>query len=232
MDLRSHLEEIAGPVVPVADGQVDEDILRGRHAKRQRRTVQATLGAVFGAAALVAAFTVPGGGVGAGPQGPTAAAPPAAVTAVDLVAYQGTQPKGFTIDKVPAGWFIESQDDHGLVMAPERAKGISPSTDAAHAVPRILIMLESKDQNGPSRPGTEVTIGDRTGLLLKSLPAMIPGQPAADPDGDTGWAVWLEQPSGIWLIVQFDAGLGMGQDRMVELTSGVHVHPGALQGVG
>ena len=252
MDLRNHLEEIAGPVVPVATGQIDEDILRGRRAVTRRRSVQTVVGSAFGVAALVAAFTVPSGGVGAGPHGPTAAAPPAVTVPVELVAYRGAQPKGFTIDKVPAGWFVQTDDNYGLVLAPDKVKGAGPSAGSAKAkdagqavdpsanpvydpdtfVGKIGIMLESKDQNGPGRDGTKVKIGDRDGLLVKSLPAMIPGQPAADPAGDTGWSVWVQQPSGIWLIVQFWEGLGMSREQMVELTSGVHVHKDAVQGVG
>jgi hypothetical protein len=239
MDLRNHLEEIAGPVVPIAAGQVEEDVLRGRRAARQRRSVQAVVGSAFGVAALVAVFTVPSGGVGAGPHGPTAAAPPAAVAPLKLVAYQGAQPKGFTIDKVPAGWFVQSDDNYHLTLAPEKVKDAGPAVnpsadplyDPATYVGKIGIFLESKYQSGPSRKGTEVTVGDRTGVLLKSLPAMVPGQPEADLAGDTGWGLWVEQPSGIWLIVQFWKGLGMSQDQMVELAAGVHVHKSALQGI-
>ncbi|MEU4562922.1 hypothetical protein AB0F72_31465 [Actinoplanes sp. NPDC023936] len=237
MDLRHHLEDIAGPVTPVEAGQIDEDVLRGRRAVRQRRLLQTATGSLFAVGALVAAFTVPSGGVGAGPHGPTAAAPPAAVVPVNLVAYQGVQPKGFTIDKVPAGWFVQSDDNYQLTLALETAKNAGPDVTASAAPPhtapgRISIYLESKDQNGPSRKGTEVTVGDRTGILVKSLPAMIPGRPAADPAGDTGWALWVEQPSGIWLITQFDEKLGMSQDQMIELATGVHVHETAVQGVG
>lgn len=250
MDLRNHLEEIAGPVVPVAAGQIDEDILRGRRAATRRRSMQAVVGSAFGAAALVAAFTVPSGGVGAGPHGPTAAAPPAVTAQVELVAYRGAQPKGFTIDKVPAGWFVLSDDRSGVVLAPDRVKGAGltadqvkakdagiaastdPADDTSSSVGKIVIMLESKDQKGPARDGIAVKVGDRDGVLLKSLPAMVPGKPAADPAGDTGWTVWVQQPTGVWLLVQFWEGLGMSQQQMLELTGGVHVHEGAIQGVG
>ncbi|WP_430781908.1 hypothetical protein [Actinoplanes sp. G11-F43] len=239
-DLRDHLEDIAGPVVPVAAGQVDDDIMRGRRATRQRRSIQTAVGSVFGVAALVAAFTVPSGGVGAGPHGPTAAAPPAAVMPVDLVAYQGVQPKGFTIDKVPAGWFVQSDDESHLTLAPEKVRNPGPNVDpsanpvydSSTYVGKIGVFLESKDQSGPPFEGTAVTVGDRAGVLLKSLPAVIPGQPAGDPADDHGWSLWVRQPSGIWLIVQFWSGLGMSRDQMVELASGVHVHEGAIQGVG
>ncbi len=240
MDLRSHLEEIAGPVVPVDATDVEADILRGKRAVRRRRSVQTVAGSAFGIAALVAAFTIPSGGVGSAPLGPTAAAPPAVVTTIDLVAYQGAQPKGFTLDKVPAGWFIQTDDTYSLLLAPEKAKNpgpdVDPSTDPLYApnsfVGKIGVMLESKDQNGPSRAGTRVKVGDRDGVLLKSLPAMVPGKAPAPADSDTGWELWVKQPSGAHLIVQFWEGLGLSQKQMVELTAGVHVNKDAVQGVG
>jgi hypothetical protein len=241
MDLRDHFEEIAGTVAPVAPADVDADIMRGRRAVRRRRTVQTVAGSAFGIAALVAAFTIPSGGVGAGPSGPTAVAPPAVVTTtLDLVAYQGVQPKGFTLDKVPAGWFIQSDNKYSLLLAPKKVENPGPDVDPSadplfdknSAVGKIGIMLESKDQSGPSRPGTEVKVGDSDGVLLKSLPAMIPGQDPAPADSDTGWELWVRQPSGVHLIVQFWQGLDLDREQMIELTAGVHVHKDAVQGVG
>lgn len=239
-ELRGHLEDIAGPVTPVADGQIDADILRGRRATRQRRTLQAVAGSLFGVAALTAVFTIPSGGVGAGPQGPTAAAPPAVVAAVDLVAYQGAQPKGFTVDKVPAGWFIQSDEEYALTLAPERLRDPGPDVDpSAHPeydpstyVGKIGIFLESKDQSGPGRAGDEIPVGDGTGILVKHLPPVIPGEPEGDPNGDYGKSLWVEQPSGIWLIVQFPERLDMSREQMAELAAGVHVHKSAIQGRG
>ena len=240
MDLRNHLEEIAGPLNPVASTDVEADILRGRRAVRRRRATQTVAGSAFAIAALVAAFTIPSAGVGSGPLGPTAAAPPAAVATLDLVAYQGAQPKGFTVDKVPAGWFVQADDTGSLVLAPTKAENpgpdVDPSADPLYDpqsfAKKIGIFLESKDQSGPSRPGTKVKVGDGEGVLLKSLPAMIPGKTPKTADSDTGWEIWVKQPSGVHLIVQFWEGLGMSQDQMVELASGVHVHKDATQGVG
>ncbi|GAA1656855.1 hypothetical protein [Actinoplanes couchii] len=239
-DLRGHLEDIAGPVTPVAPGQIEADVLRGRRATRQRRSMQAVVGSLFGVAALTAVFTIPSGGVGAGPQGPTAAAPPAVVTAVDLVAYQGAQPKGFTVDKVPAGWFIQSDDNYSLTLAPEKVRNPGPDVDPsaqpeydpANFVGKIGIFLESRDQSGPGRDGIDLTVGDGTGVLVKHLPPMIPGQPDGDPNGDYGWSLWVPQPSGIWLIVQFPERLDMSREQMAELAAGVHVHRNASQGAG
>ncbi|MET0425959.1 MAG: hypothetical protein ABW046_18965, partial [Actinoplanes sp.] len=187
------------------------------------------------AAAAVSFNVGADGGTADAPAGPAIAAP-----AARLVAYTGAQPKGFTIDKVPDGWFIQSDVNSNLLLAPKSVQnpkpGADPSTDPVYDtssfVGKIAIMLESKDQSGPSRDGIAVKVGDQKGSLLKSLPAMVPGQPEGDPNGDTGWELWVQQPSGIYLIVQFWEGLGLSQDQMVELGAGVHVHEGAVQGVG
>ncbi|MET0492409.1 MAG: hypothetical protein ABW000_04680 [Actinoplanes sp.] len=237
IDLRNHLEERTGPTGPATVAQADADLARGRKALRRRRAAQTIAGSAFGVAALVAAFTVATTGTNA----PPAADRPAVVSAAKLVAYKGAQPKGFTVDKVPDGWFIQSDENYSLVLAPDKAKNpgpdVNPSTqplfDKHSYVDKITIMLESKDQNGPSRKGKAVKAGDKEGVLLKSLQGVTPDGPAPTAaGGDTGWELWLKQPSGVHLIVQYWQGLGLSEDQMVELGAGVHVHKDAEQTVG
>ena len=237
IDLRNHLEERTGPPGPATVAQADADLARGRKALRRRRAAQTIAGSAFGVAALVAAFTVATSGTNA----PPAADRPAVVSAAKLVAYKGVQPKGFTVDKVPDGWFIQSDENYSLVLAPDKAKkpgpDVNPSTqplfDKHSYVDKITIMLESKDQNGPSREGKAVKAGDKEGVLLKSLRGVTPDGPAPTAaGGDTGWELWLKQPSGVHLIVQYWQGLGLSEDQMVELGAGVHVHADAEQTVG
>ena len=242
IDLHNHLGELTGPPGSATAAQADADLARGRKALRRRRASRAIAGSAFGVAALVAAFTVATSGTGAGPSSPPPAAErPAVISAAKLVAYKGTQPKGFTVDKVPDGWFIQSDENYSLVLAPDKAKkpgpDVNPSTqplfDKHSYVGKITIMLESKDQNGPSREGKAVKAGDKEGVLLKSLRGVTPDGPAPTAaGGDTGWELWLKQPSGVHLIVQYWQGLGLSEDQMVELGAGVHVHPDAQQGVG
>ena len=236
-DLRNHFEGIAGPNPPPSAEQVTADIARGRRALRRRRTVQTVAGSSFAVAALVAGFAVTAGGNDASPSAPVAGGDrPSSAAAVKLVAYQGEQPKGFTIDTVPEGYVIESGDDYSLVLAPKKPQkheGISPSAIAGSFIGKIAIMLESKDQSGPSREGITVQVGDPSGTLLKSLRGETPDGPAPTaPGGDTGWELWVKQPSGVYLIVQFWQGLGLSQDQMIEVGAGVHVEEGAKQGVG
>ena len=237
IDLRNHLEERTGPPGPATVAQADADLARGRKALRRRRAAQTIAGSAFGVAALVAAFTVATTGTNA----PPAADRPAVVSAAKLVAYKGAQPKGFTVDKVPDGWFIQSDENYSLVLAPDKARNpgpdVNPSTqplfDKHSYVGKITIMLESKDQNGPSREGKAVKTGDKEGVLLKSLRGVTPDGPAPTAaGGDTGWELWLKQPSGVHLIVQYWQGLGLSEDQMVELGAGVHVHADAEQTVG
>jgi hypothetical protein len=226
MDLRNHFDEIAGPIP--AETAVDDDILRGRSAMRRRRTSRTIAGSMFAAAAIAAAVT-------AGSVLVTDTSPRGSTSAVQLVAYEGAQPKGFTIDKVPAGWFVQTDDTGSLTLAPDAAKNpgpdVNPSESPLHDprsfVGKIGIMLESKDQNGPWGEGIKVKVGDNDGTLLKS-----PTEGSVRADGDTGWQLFVKQPSGPYLLLQFWEGLGLSQDQMVELAAGVHVHEDAVQGVG
>ena len=233
MDLHDHLEQIAGPVPAPTAAQADADVARGRRALLRRRAGQTAAGSAFGIAALVAAFSVATSNTGAGPHDPAAGTSQSTVVAAQLVAYKGAQPKGFTIDKVPAGFYLQSSDNDSLLLAP---KGLAPEPSDAGAtvfVGKIAIMLESKDQHGPGRDGTKVKVGDHDGVLLKSLPAQNPdGTASAPADGDTGYDLWVAQPSGVYLIIQFWEGLGLSRNQMVELGAGVHVHADAQQGVG
>ena len=237
MDLRDHLEHIAGPGAEPTAADIDADLARGRRALRRRRAGLTVAGSVLSLAALAAGISVATG------TGPGAGLPdrPPAVTAARLVAYQGAQPKGFTVDKVPAGWFVQGDEKYSLWMAPDKAKnpppGINPSKaplyDPENFTGKIVIYLESKDQNGPGRDGKAVKVGDLDGILVKSLPGMTPDGPMPTrADGDTGWSLWVKLPSGVHVIVQFWEGLGMSQDQMVELAAGVHVHKDAEQSAG
>jgi hypothetical protein len=218
MDLHDHLDQIAGAAAAPTVAQADADVARGRRALLRRRAGQTVAGSAFGVAALVAAFSVATAGTDAGPHGPAAGSGRSVVATAQLVAYKGTQPKGFTIDKVPAGYFIQADDNFSLLLAPDSAKNpgpdVDPSTspvfDPSSYADKITIMLESKDQHGPSRDGTKVQVGEHEGTLLKSLRGETPDGPAPTaPGGDTGWELWVKQPSGVYLLVQFWQGLGL-----------------------
>jgi hypothetical protein len=240
MDLRQHLQDLTVSPAPPTEAQVGADLARGRSALRRRRTAQTLGGSAFGVAALVAAFTFASTGSGAGVPNRPATARPAITKVAQLVTYRGAQPKGFTIDKVPAGYFVQSDETHSLVLAPDRAQNpgpdVDPSADPVHdrssLVEKIGIFYEARGQSGPEREGIGVQVGDRKGTLVKSLPGHGPDGPSpTSDDGDTGWELWVKQPNGLHLIVQFWAGLGLSRDQMVEVAAGVRVLK-AVQQVG
>ncbi|AGL19278.1 hypothetical protein [Actinoplanes sp. N902-109] len=232
-DLRNSLEEIAGPAMAPTNDQLVADIARGHKALRRRRTLQAAGGGVFAVAAVVAAMSFTAGGAPS-TGGATVAQPAAPATSTatsvrtQLVAYTGKQPKGFTVDKVPDGWYIQGDNNYTLVIAPRSPKPgstepagqprVTPGDNPNDFVGKIVVMLQSKDQEVPQ--GKKIAVGDKTGMLIKA------------PDNTTGRTLWVAEPNDMWMLVQFWDGIGLTQDQMVDFGAGVHVHEGAQQGVG
>ncbi|GAA2531404.1 hypothetical protein [Winogradskya humida] len=241
MDLRSGLDQVAGPAREPTDGQVDADIARGRSALRRRRTMQGAAGSAFAAVAVVAAVAFTATHSGSTAPAYTAEGAPAATASATaelaLVAYKGKQPAGFTVDKVPDGWFIQASDEGALVIAPEDPStpvddpwrgpsaqqpvkpSVAPLEDPESFVGKIVVFLQSKDQGAPEG-GKKVKVGDADGVLV------------GDPAGSDGTTLWIEQPNKIYAQVQFWQKIGLTADQMVEFGAGVHVHKGAVQGVG
>jgi hypothetical protein len=222
MDLHDRLSTIAGPAGATSAEQADADVARGRRALRRRRAFRSAGASAFAVAALAAAVTYGARGDSAPPAPTTNAAPATADTkagpagaATRLVAYQGEQPKGFTIDKVPAGWEIQGVNQAVLTIAPTNAKDKNPDS----FVDKIAIMLQSKDDTS-TPTGTAVKVGDKPGVINVGLGT------------DHGKNLWVKEPNGIWLLVQiWDAG-GWSDAAMVEFGDGIHVLPGAVQGRG
>jgi hypothetical protein len=216
MELHDRLDRLAGPAAPVTASQVEADLARGRRALRRRRTVKGAATGVFAVAAATAALAY---GTASRPAAPPAAAPPAAaarptVTGAKLVAYHGAQPKGYTIDKVPAGWEIQGVDPSVLTLAPIGDKDKDPHV----WVGKIAIMLQSMDEHG-TPTGTAVSVAGKRGVLVTA-------------DAPRGKSLYVMQPNGINLIVQIWDASGWSNDAIVEFASGIHVLPGAQQGRG
>jgi len=215
MDLQERLGRIAGQAFPATPTQVEADLARGRRALRRRRTLQRVGASVFAVAALTAAVAYGAADHSAGGAAPPAAAGSRGVVAADLVAYTGAQPKGFTIDKVPAGWEIQGVDEFVLTIAPVDAADKNPDVFTG----KIAVMLQSKDDKS-TPTGTAVQVGDKPGVLA----------PALGTDG--GKNLWVKEPDGGYLLVQIWDGNGWSQDKIVEFGAGIHVQPGAKRGVG
>lgn len=207
MDLHDRLDRIAGPVAEPSAAEADADLARGRRALRRRRSARALGTSAFAVVALAVAVTI-------GPQaGPTATTPddaPAEAVATRLVAYEGEQPQGFTIDKVPAGWEIQGGTTSELTIAPKNAADKNPLA----FIGKIAIMLQSaSDRSTPT--GTQLEVGGKPGVLNTA-------------DGTQGGKnLWVQQPDGVWLLVQIWDARGWTQQDIIEFADGIHVQPGA-----
>jgi len=247
MDLRNELEQLAGPSVAPTEAELNTDLARGRIALRRRRTGQAVGGSLFAVAAAAAAISLSGTLSTPGSDHITATGDRPAATAgansLKLVAYKGKQPKGFTIDTVPQGWFVQNLNKYELVIAPDKAKNPGPNIDPSKSPiynPRdysnkIAIFMQSKDEKSPQ--GKTTKVGGADVILSKNERGMdtdpngkMHPEPVR-PDGDYGASVYVKQAKGAWVIVQFWEGLGFSDQQMMQLAAGVHAHQ-AVQGVG
>ena len=215
MDLQERLGRIAGQGVPATVAQVEADVARGKRALRHRRTLQRAGASAFVVAALTAAVAYGAADHSTGRTVPPAAAGSRTVVTARLVAYTGEQPKGFTIDKVPAGWEIQGVSQFSLTIAPVDAADKNPDV----FVDKIGIMLQSKDDKTVPT-GTAVPVGGKPGVLA-------PAQGV-----EHGKNMWVKQPDGVWMLVQIWDASGWTQDEIVEFAAGIHVQPGAQRGVG
>jgi hypothetical protein len=207
-ELHDRLALIAGPAPEPTADQADADLARGRRALRRRRTIQRLGASAFAVAALTAA-------VAYGTTSTADHSTPAPAVAAHLVAYQGKQPAGFTIDKVPDGWEVQGVDASVLTIAPKDAA--DKNMDAF--VGKIAIMLQSADDHS-TPTGTKVTVDGKPGVIN-------PGQGT-----EHGQNLWVKQPNGIWLLVQIWDASGWSQESIVEFGAGIHVQKGAVQGRG
>lgn len=117
---------------PVDRSVVAADVRRGRRALTRRRAVR-------GAGAGVFALAI--GGVAAGIA--THRSP--ADTGLDLVAYDGPQLPGFTVDKVPEGYVLQGATAHNLNIA---KPGDTSRLDVFDQ--KLVVMLEQIEADEPA----------------------------------------------------------------------------------
>ncbi|WP_306209731.1 hypothetical protein [Actinoplanes sp. RD1] len=236
--LRDSLDTIAGSPAAPSETQLGADLVRGKQALRRRRALQAAGGSAFAVAAVVAAVSLTTTTTGSGPNAPVAAPPAATSTqapAVKLVAYKGKQPEGFTVDKVPDGWFIQTSDTSSLLLAPkDRSKAptdfgkdpwgnpikpsVDPYDDPTSFIGKIGVFLQSKDASSPT-DGKKVDVAGTEGFL----------QNMEGDDSKTLWVLRGDKPA---VTIQFWEGIGLTEAQMIEFGAGVHVEKGAVQGAG
>jgi DNA-directed RNA polymerase specialized sigma24 family protein len=103
---------------------LDEDVLRGRHARRRRRGVVGTRAVAVLAVAVAVGLSVES------TVGPAAA--------VDLVDYTAEQPAGFAIAQVPDGWRVLSSDAGSLTLGDADGSGPAAGASAGRIVASLV----------------------------------------------------------------------------------------------
>jgi hypothetical protein len=229
--------EPAGPDIVAAD------VARGHRALRRRHR---RLAGAAGAVAVVAAVAVAIGQ----PGQPGQSTPPAAggstfpqTSTIRLTAYTGTQPVGFKVATVPAGWQVVSSDAYSFVVAPPGAStapagaaapAAAASVAAAGAVPtaapaaqkkipvstpgsyagRIVVMLKGLSQLPKKEAVTAVTVNGKQGQLGLA-------------EGGTAKTryEWLIYPDskGHKILIQLPTSVGLTTAQLVKFADGITV---------
>jgi hypothetical protein len=122
-DVRSLLSEAVPEDLRTADRwpDVESDLARGRALlTRRRRRLALGGGTGLVAAGAVGALLLTGPLSTAGRSAPVAGTSPGGSVpgkiSVALVAYEGTQPKGYTLRTIPRGWEVATADNSALVL--------------------------------------------------------------------------------------------------------------------
>jgi hypothetical protein len=217
-DIRSLLHEASPAHSAPSATAVEADLARGHSALRRRRAGRLSAGTGLVAAAAVGTFVLigPHDSPGAPSTGPSTSTTQRA-TPVELVAYTGEQPVGFTLDEVPAGWSVADSTTTALTLAPKGAALDEPS-DGTSFVGKIAITTQ--DEGAPAGVElAEVTVGSR--------PAVVMG------DGTDGTrTLFVQDPSGRYVSIQVWKGLGWDDARIAEFASSVHLTDDAQSSVG
>jgi hypothetical protein len=235
----SDITELFKQVAPSADAEpsteiVDADLDRGRQAllrDHRRRTIRRSMAATAtAAAAAVIAIVVAqiGGGSGtAHPHnvtlGPQTAAPaggqPSVVKThhktmpIKLVAFNGKQLAGFTVDKVPAGWFLSTSTQFALLIDPNGDRDNDPNA----FVGKLAVLTQSSDVHGLPK-GTHVTVNGQPGVVTDQ--------------GKYGENLTYNDPGGFGVVIQAPAQLHWSDQQIVSFANGVHVTSNAVPGRG
>jgi len=213
-DLRTLLDEAAGPAAPVSPTVVEADLSRGHRALRRHRA--RTLGACGGlvaSLALGAVAVASSTGLLTDPSPSASSARPAVVAPTTpapltvaqaptaLVAYIGAQPPGYTLATIPAGYRIAGSERFYLTLEREDARGSDPAL-----YDDKIAVFQSVDAD--PQGGEAVTVRGQPATIIKHAGLSF---------------LYLRQDNGSYLEVQVAAGLNWDNAQLIEFASGITV---------
>lgn len=199
------------------------DVARGHRAliRQRRRRIACSSAVVAVAAAVAAGASQPP--LGLTPRAANGSSVTAQAPRVRLVAYTGTQPVGFKVSTVPAGWQVVSSSIGAFVVAPPGASLPPDPPGVQIFLPgRMAVMLQGSSQLPADAPTTKVTINGREGLL------------ALLPSGRYGRIMTLLFPdaAGHKIWVQVPMSVGLTSDQIVRFAQGITVTSDAVAAAG
>jgi hypothetical protein len=221
------ITDLFAAVAPMAEQPspetVDADIARGHRAlalvhrrRLVRRSVVTTMSLVVVAVGVTA--TMQQHGTDANRHGAAAAKAPVThatvhaakrpvvphARAVRLVAYTGSQPAGFTVDRVPDGWHLSTSTQVALNI--NRQGDTNNDPDAFEG--KLTVLLQSRDAHGLPH-GTAVTVDGEPGVVTGF--------------GRYGESLTYGDTNGHTVIVQAPRILAWSDTQIVRFAEGVHV---------
>lgn len=203
-DLNSLLNNATGDHRPVGRADIDADVARGRTALRSRRAGLIARGTF--ALTLVAGVVVAQSG-GAF-EGPAAKDPIVAAPNMAFVAYTGSQPEGFSVSTVPAGWRIQGVNEYSLLLVPPGNDKPGTEIELSSFEGKLLVALESADYVGPPE-GVPVSVGGRDGFVNR----------AEDGYGQLRWTNAADQQ----MYVQWPTSAGWTDREVADFAAGIKV---------
>lgn len=220
-DLRSLMQEAASLSDHATPAVTDADLARARQALRRRRAGRMGVGSTLVAAAAVGAFAIiaPLGSPSDSADRPTAAGRPAE-TGIALVSYTGTQPSGYVLGKVPAGWSIRDDNPSLLTLAPEGAVQ-DDTADGVTSLAGTIAVMTQTDTGVPTDVALDQVQVDGRAAVIAHMKGT----------GDTR-TLFVEQPSGAFLVIQVWDGLGWSNRQISDFAESVHITKDAQPSVG
>ena len=206
-DLNTLLDRAAGPAPVSFDPHAD--LTRGRRAlsrTRRRRGAVGLLGVAAAGAVGVGAFRL------AQPDpGPQQAVESTRTGGGISFLAQPFEAGPYTFDRTPVGWEVQGAYPQGVTIAPVGF----PDQEPLSFVGKLVIMFDGNPPHGEQveLDGRTFWVGhgeDTTTIATRAL---------------------ADEPAGV-VSIQYPSGSGWTRDTMLTFLAGVHVGPGAEQGVG
>jgi hypothetical protein len=204
---------------------LDSDLARGRAAlvrvHRQRTIRRSMMGGGALAAGVAAVLVVaqlggssPAQRIGLTHPGPAIASPdPHTRPSIKLVAYHGKQLAGFTVDRIPVGWFLSTSTASALLIDPDGSSDNNP--DAFEG--KLAVLTSSVDEHG---------LGSGDNVSVNGRPGVVSDQ------GKYGLMLRYNDPNGFGVDIQAPLALHWTDAQIVRFAEGVHVTGNAVHSLG